>query len=120
MTRLIYLKIMVNQVISVTEFKSKCLALFDQIDQEGGTIIVTKRGRPFVTVGPAKKKPFKSSKGALIGKGRIIGDIVNLDTSDLWDANHYTNRLDWILTPKKKKGKVAIPARHPRRRSLVS
>jgi antitoxin (DNA-binding transcriptional repressor) of toxin-antitoxin stability system len=109
-----------NQVMSVTEFKAKCLALFDQIDQEGGTITVTKRGKPFVTVGPAKKKPFKSSEGALMGKGRIIGDIVNSDTSDLYDAGHYTNQLDWILTPKKKKGKVAISARHPRRRSLAS
>ena len=74
---------MQNRVVSATEFKAKCLALLDEIEAHGGTITVTKRGRPVATVGPArKKKRWKSPEGILAGKVKIIGDIIN--TSDLW------------------------------------
>jgi len=89
---------MKHETISVTEFKAKCLALFDQIDQEGGTLTVTKRGRPLATVSPAKKKPFKSSEGILAGKVKIIGDIVNADFSDLYDV---VTNPDRVLNPEK-------------------
>jgi hypothetical protein len=36
--------------------------------------------------GAAKKPVWKSSAGILAGKVKITGDIVNFDTSDLWDA----------------------------------
>jgi prevent-host-death family protein len=77
---------MKNRVIGATEFKAKCLALLDEVEEQGGTITVTKRGRPVATVSAAKKPPFKSSAGILAGKGKILGDIVNFDTSNLWDA----------------------------------
>ncbi len=75
-----------DRVVSATEFKAKCLALLDEVDQTGVSITVTKRGRPVATLQPAKKKRWKSPKGAWVGKVEIVGDIVNFDTSDLWDA----------------------------------
>ena len=77
---------MKNRVIAATEFKAKCSALLDEIDNHGGTITVTRRGRPIATISAAKKPPFKSPSGILAGKVKITGDIVNFDTSDLWDA----------------------------------
>jgi antitoxin (DNA-binding transcriptional repressor) of toxin-antitoxin stability system len=77
---------MKNRVIAATEFKAKCLALLNEIDNHGGTITVTKRGRPIATISAAKKPPFKNPAGILAGKLKITGDIVNFDTSDLWDA----------------------------------
>jgi prevent-host-death family protein len=77
---------MKNRVIAATEFKAKCSALLDEIDNHGGTITVTKRGRPIATITAAKKPPFKSPAGILAGKGKILGDIVNFDSSELWDA----------------------------------
>ena len=77
---------MKNRVIAATEFKAKCLALLDQIEEEGGTITVTKRGRPVATVSRAKKPVFRSPAGILAGKGKIVGDIVNFETTDLWEA----------------------------------
>jgi len=77
---------MKNRVIGATEFKAKCGALLDEIEEHGGTITVTKRGRPVATISPAKKPAFKSPAGILAGKVKITGDIVNFDTSDLWDA----------------------------------
>lgn len=77
---------MKSRVISATEFKAKCLALLDEVDGEGITVTVTKRGRPLATVTPFKKKALKSPEGAWRGKVRIVGDIVNEDTSDLWNC----------------------------------
>jgi prevent-host-death family protein len=73
-------------MIGATEFKAKCLALLDEIEDQGGTITVTKRGRPVATISPARKQAWKSPKGILAGKVKITGDIVNVDTSELWDA----------------------------------
>jgi prevent-host-death family protein len=70
------------RVITATEFKAKCLALLDEIDEQGTTLTVTKRGRPVATIGPTRKKPWKSPAGSLTGKVKISGDIVN--TSHLW------------------------------------
>ena len=77
---------MKTRLIGAAEFKAKCLALLDEIEEEGGTIIVTKRGRPVATISPAKKQVWKSPKGILAGKVKITGDIVNVDTSELWEA----------------------------------
>jgi prevent-host-death family protein len=74
-----------NRVVTATELKAKCLALLDEVDDRGDTITVTKRGRPIATLQPLKKKPWKSLRGAWAGKVKIVGDIINVDTSDLWD-----------------------------------
>lgn len=94
---------MKDQVISVTEFKAKCLALMDQIDKEGGTVTVTKRGRPLATLGPVKRKRFRSSEGAWAGKVRIAGDLDETDTADLWDVVRNPDQLEEILSPGKKR-----------------
>jgi antitoxin (DNA-binding transcriptional repressor) of toxin-antitoxin stability system len=72
--------------------------LLDEIAEEGGTVTVTKRGRPVATVGPVKRRPFKSSAGILAGKVKILGDIVNADTSDLWEV---VTNPDRVLNPEK-------------------
>ena len=78
-----YHRAMKSRFVSATEFKTHCLALLDEIDEQGGTITVTKRGRPVATVGPAKKQRWKSPRGVLAGKVEIVGDII--DMSGLWD-----------------------------------
>jgi len=77
---------MKSRVVTATELKAKCLALLDEIDDRGYTITVTKRGRPVATLQPVKKKSWKSPKGAWIGKVKIVGDIVEVDTTHLWEA----------------------------------
>ena len=75
-----------NRLVTATELKAKCLAILDEVDDRGDTITVTKRGRLVATLQPIRKKPWKSPKGAWIGKVQIIGDIVSFDTSQLWDS----------------------------------
>ncbi|MBZ5624633.1 MAG: type II toxin-antitoxin system prevent-host-death family antitoxin [Acidobacteriia bacterium] len=72
-----YDEAMKTRVIGATEFKAKCLALLDEINEQGGTITVTKRGRPVATITPARKQKWKSPAGILTGKVKILGDIVN-------------------------------------------
>jgi hypothetical protein len=48
---------MAHRVVTVTEFKAKCFALLGDIGKRGGTVMITKRGRPLATVGPARRNP---------------------------------------------------------------
>lgn len=77
---------MKHHTVSATEFKAKCLAYLDEIEQHGGPITITRRGRPVAVLGRAKRTAWKSPRNSLAGKVRIVGDIVNLDMSSLWDV----------------------------------
>ena len=67
--------------IAAAKFKEQCLALLDQVDQEG--IVITKRGKPV-----AKLIAYASEQASLIGsledRITIHGDI--LSTGERWDA----------------------------------
>lgn len=69
------------RAIPAAKFKEKCLALLEEVDDEG--IVITKRGRPV-----AKLIPLGTDSASLIGvlrgKLRIKGDI--LSTGQRWDA----------------------------------
>jgi prevent-host-death family protein len=77
---------MKSKVISATEFKAKCLALLDEVAEEGSAITITKRGCPVAVLGPSGRNPCKSPRGAWANKLSLHGDIANIDTSDLWDV----------------------------------
>jgi prevent-host-death family protein len=76
---MLFLERMKTKVVNATEFKAKCLALIDEVQERGETITITRRGQPVAVLGPAKKNAWKSPKDSLAGKGRIVGDIVNTD-----------------------------------------
>ena len=60
--------------IAAGEFKAKCLALIDEVNQTGEEIVITKRGRPkakLIAFRPSRKDPFF---GRLKGIVRIVGD----------------------------------------------
>ncbi|HEY8091650.1 MAG TPA: type II toxin-antitoxin system prevent-host-death family antitoxin [Polyangiaceae bacterium] len=67
--------------IAAAKFKEQCLALLDEVDDEG--LVITKRGRPV-----AKLIPIRAASASLIGalesKMRIVGDL--LSTGARWDA----------------------------------
>jgi prevent-host-death family protein len=73
-------------MVSATEFKAKCLALLDEVGHKGGTITVTKRGRPLATVGPVARRLWRSPEGAWSGKVRIPDEQLAAERSDLWEA----------------------------------
>jgi prevent-host-death family protein len=67
--------------IAAARFKERCLALLDEVDQDG--IVITKRGKPV-----ARLMPFATDSasliGSLAGKVQIKGDI--LSTGLDWHA----------------------------------
>lgn len=67
--------------IAAAKFKEQCLAILDNVDEEG--IVITKRGKPV-----AKLIPIRAESASLIGslknKLEITGDI--LSTGVRWDA----------------------------------
>ena len=69
------------KMIGAAKFKERCLALLDDLDQDG--LIITKRGKPV-----ARLLPFERQHAELIGclrhKVEIRGDI--LSTGIEWDA----------------------------------
>jgi antitoxin (DNA-binding transcriptional repressor) of toxin-antitoxin stability system len=90
---------MKHQVVSVTEFKAKCLALLDDIGQHGGKITITKRGRPLAIVGPPRRPRWKSPEGVLEGKVFVPDEVWDTDTSSLWEA---VTDPDAVLNPERR------------------
>jgi prevent-host-death family protein len=71
-------------MIKASEFKAKCLAMIDEVEQTRQPLVITKRGRPV-----AKLIPHQESQQSLFGllKGRleIVGDIISpIDVE--WEA----------------------------------
>ena len=77
---------MKQRTVTVTEFKAKCLALLDEIGERGETITVTRRGRPLASVGPVPRTAWKSPEGMWAGKVNIPDELLEADTSSLWDV----------------------------------
>jgi len=75
---------MKNRQVNATEFKARCLALLDEVEERRSTITVTKRGRPVAAMIAVKTRPVKSTRGILARKGRVVGDIVNFQMD--WDV----------------------------------
>ena len=72
--------------INASEFKAKCLALFDEIAEKGTSYLVLKRGKPVARVVPAASED-EHAQDALEGSVEILGDIVSpiVPESD-WEA----------------------------------
>ena len=67
--------------LNVSEFRERCLSLFEQLPAEG--IEITKRGEPIARVVPVRQDNADLI-GSLRGAFEIAGDI--LSTSEKWDA----------------------------------
>jgi prevent-host-death family protein len=71
--------------ISATRFKAHCLKLLDEVAETGKPIVVTKRGRPVAKVTKAGRN-VAPAMGGMAGTAEEVGDIVNFDTSGLWEC----------------------------------
>jgi prevent-host-death family protein len=77
---------MKQTILGASEFKARCLRLLDQVEENGDTLVITKRGRPIAKVMPLSP-PKRSLRGSWKGRVRIHGDIVNFDTGRDWESN---------------------------------
>ncbi|MFZ1700608.1 MAG: hypothetical protein WBO10_04860 [Pyrinomonadaceae bacterium] len=70
------------KTISASEFKAKCLQIFDELDAEG--IVVEKRGKPIAKVLPLGITDNSGLIGSMKGEIKVTGDIFS--TGAKWNA----------------------------------
>ena len=70
--------------IKASEFKAKCLNLMDRVAQTGEPLVITKNGKPVVTLVPYGEKRHTLA-GLHAGGIQIRGDIV-APLDEPWEA----------------------------------
>lgn len=61
--------------IPAGEFKAKCLAIMDEVQQRGSAYVITKRGVPVAKLVPARveRRPLLGSmKGTVVTRGDLV------------------------------------------------
>jgi antitoxin (DNA-binding transcriptional repressor) of toxin-antitoxin stability system len=71
-----------ERVMTMTDFKAKCLRVVDDLGPSG--IVLTKRGRPVARVIPAGAAGNRDLIGALKGKITVRGNLMS--TGAKWHA----------------------------------
>ncbi len=77
-----------TESITISQFKSTCLAVLDKVKRTGRPILVTRRGKPIATISPPPPpERNKSWLGSYREKGVILGDIVSpASDAEVWEA----------------------------------
>jgi len=65
------------QEIAISEFKSKCLALLEEVSKTKQPIRITRRGKPVAEVVPVSPSRKRRRLGSMAGTVKILGDIVS-------------------------------------------
>ena len=61
--------------MKASEFKSKCLTIMDDVQERGGEVVITKRGRPvakLVPVGDVAMSPIGFMRGTVVAEGDLV------------------------------------------------
>lgn len=88
------------RVIPAGEFKNRCQALIDEVNETGEEIVITKHGKPVARLLPARER--KSIFGMYRDQIKITGDIMSpVVPLEDWEAISNPDRvLDPDLPPK--------------------
>ncbi len=70
--------------IAISEFKTNCLRLVGQVARDGGSLIITRHGKPLARVSGLAAAP-RPLKGSWKGVVRTMGDVLRLDELESWD-----------------------------------
>jgi prevent-host-death family protein len=77
-----------GKTFGAAEFKAHCLRILNEVDRNGESVTITKRGRPFAELRPLAKPERRSIIGAL--KGTVLKYDRPFDPAadaDEWHAN---------------------------------
>lgn len=72
--------------IHITELKTQCSRILDEVARHGRSYIVTKRGKQVARVVPIESLPQSKVLGRWKGLVEIRGDIVHSDWSNALEA----------------------------------
>lgn len=73
------------KTMAAGSFKSKCLAVVDEVHAKCETVIITKHGKPVAKLVPVNAEKDKIYD-FLAGKGAIVGDIITPASLEEWGA----------------------------------
>jgi prevent-host-death family protein len=73
-----------SRMIKASEFKAKCLALMDEVERTGQSVVITKNGKPIAELSPYRQRE-RNLFGILEGRVSIVGDIISPVEAE-WDA----------------------------------
>ena len=73
-----------SREVSAGDFKTRCLALMDEVRDRGGEYIITKRGAPVAKLVPVRmeRRPLR---GSMKGTVKVLGDIIS-PLDEPWEA----------------------------------
>jgi prevent-host-death family protein len=75
------------KTLLVSEFKTHCVGVLNEVADYGEEVIVTKRGKPLARIVPiAPSQTGKRAVGDCAKTATIHTDIVHSDDSDDWEA----------------------------------
>ena len=71
----------------ISDFKAKCIAVVNGVHDGGGTVVITRRGKPLAKLVPlTDAKPVARRLGALAGEATEHGDIVHFTAAEEWES----------------------------------
>jgi prevent-host-death family protein len=75
------------KTILVSEFKTHCVGILNDVHDQGREVVVTRRGRPLARIIPvAGGSPGVREPGDSVGIVRISGEIVHTDDAGEWES----------------------------------
>jgi prevent-host-death family protein len=78
-----------SRMMKASEFKAKCLALMDEVERTGQSVVITKNGKPIAELVPHRQRK-RNALGILKGRLFITGDIISPIEME-WDAQKRVN-----------------------------
>ena len=72
--------------IQISTFKAKCLQILDEVNRNGETIVITRRGEPLVEINPVSTELANKGFGIGAGTAKIKGDIISPVCEDDWEV----------------------------------
>lgn len=82
-----------RRTIPAGEFKNRCLALMDEVNETGEPIVITKHGKPVSRLVPAQTST-PQMWGRYRDRIRIAGDILSpVSAADEWEAISNPDRV---------------------------
>ncbi|OQW97576.1 MAG: hypothetical protein BWK77_01380 [Verrucomicrobia bacterium A1] len=74
------------ETMGIAAFKARCISVLKRVHDDRERLVITWRGQPLARIEPVAGPVAARRLGALKGRLRIQGDIVNADWSGDWEA----------------------------------
>jgi prevent-host-death family protein len=73
--------------VNAAEFKAKCLAILDEVAEQGESVMILKRGKPVAQLIPPNPCVHQFPQQELMGSVSILGDVVSPTLpAEEWEA----------------------------------